>query len=116
MPKTAHGKLDRAALRLAPIAREPQAAPASAPRTALEREVCRCFGEALGTDGVGIDDDFFLIGGHSLLVVPLCAAISAALGTEVNVVDVFEYPTARQLARALGRRGSGAPAAAFAAP
>jgi hypothetical protein len=76
----------------------------SAPRNDVERAICRCFAELLKIDDVGIDDDFFLLGGHSLLVVSLCERLSRTLDTRVGVVDIFEYPTARELGNALVAR------------
>ena len=116
LPKTAHGKIDRAALERTLLDRDAQGTPWSAPRSAYEREICCCFGAGLGLERVGIDDDFFALGGHSLLVVSVCGTLSRALDVDVNVVDLFEYPSARQLAEALARRktqpaGSAAPLA-----
>jgi acyl-coenzyme A synthetase/AMP-(fatty) acid ligase len=106
LPRTPHGKIDRGALAQSRLARSDEALPRALPRTALERQICSGFGEILGAGEVGIDDDFFLLGGHSLLVVSACETLTRLLGVEVGVVDVFEYPTARQLAAALATRGS----------
>jgi amino acid adenylation domain-containing protein len=107
LPKTAHGKLDRAALRRTMPEPDARETPWAAPRNAREREICRHFAGALALDRVGIDDDFFRLGGHSLLVVSVCARLSRALGVEVKVVDIFEYPTPRQLSEALLPREPG---------
>lgn len=104
LPTTPHGKIDRLALKDRPIPRETQGIAWSAPRSAAEREICHCFCEALAVERVGIDDDFFLLGGHSLLVLPVCEALARVLGIEVNVVDLFEFPSPRLLAQTLSRR------------
>jgi amino acid adenylation domain-containing protein len=104
LPKTAHGKIDRRTLARSVIVPGGERGERCAPRTELERQICACFGEVLKIDGIGIDDDFFLLGGHSLLVVSLCEKLSRAVGSEVSIVDAFEYPTARQLAEAIAAR------------
>ena len=104
LPRTTHGKIDRRALATTLIRRDMQSAPPTLPRDDREREICRCFGEALKAEQVGIDDDFFLLGGHSLLVVTLAERLSLSLDCDVSVVDVFEFPTARELGAALAIR------------
>jgi hypothetical protein len=64
----------------------------------VERAICQCFGELLQMDRVGIDDNFFEFGGHSLLVISLQEKLSRMLDQTISVVDVFENPTPRQLA------------------
>jgi amino acid adenylation domain-containing protein len=105
LPKTPHGKIDRGALAQARLAGGNEL-PKAPPRTAIERHVCGAFAEVLGAGEVGIDDDFFLLGGHSLLVVSVCEELTRRSGIEVGVVDVFEHPTARQLANALAARNA----------
>lgn len=103
LPKTAHGKIDRTAL----AQRKTISGTASfktAPRDQWERQTCECFEAALGLPRVDIDDDFFEIGGNSLLVVSVCAALQRATGIDVKVVDLFEHPTIRQLAGVLAAR------------
>ena len=106
LPKTAHGKVDRQALARPRVLSEPEDAPRVAPRNALERAICDGFAAVLQAKDVGIDDDFFLMGGHSLLVVTMCRQLGEAVGVEVGVVDVFEFPTPRQLGEALRARTS----------
>ncbi len=106
LPRTSHGKADRR--ELAMVRADAPAGPVSlvtaTPRTEHERVICRCFERALKSNVIGIDDDFFLTGGHSLLVVQLAEQLSLALGSSVTVVDVFEFPTPRELARAVAGR------------
>ena len=94
-PRTPNGKLDRRALPPATVTLSPQE-----PATALEARVCAVFAEALGMDAVGPEDNFFLLGGHSLIA----ARIVARLGGPENRLrlrDLFEAPTARSLAARL---------------
>ncbi|GAA2221836.1 non-ribosomal peptide synthase/polyketide synthase [Streptomyces nogalater] len=97
-PLTTSGKLDRAAL---PAPRDTARPARRAPRTDDERAVCALFAELLGLTEVGIDDDFFALGGHSLMAARLAGRIRAELGHEVSVRTLFEAPTPAALAEAL---------------
>jgi acyl carrier protein len=67
-----------------------------APRT-LEERLCALFAAALGTDRVGLDDDFFAAGGDSMMVIQVALQIRAELGKEVPVRMFFEARTVGSL-------------------
>ncbi|MFE7319214.1 amino acid adenylation domain-containing protein, partial [Streptomyces sp. NPDC057555] len=100
LPLTPNGKLDRSALP-APGLTNATDAPSRAPRTAQERLLCDLFATTLNADHIGIDDNFFERGGHSLLAMRLVAAVRAEFDAEVGVRDVFEAPTVAALAARL---------------
>jgi amino acid adenylation domain-containing protein len=96
-PLTPNGKLDRAAL--PPPGYQPaQATPGRAPRTQREELLCGLFADTLGVPRVTIDDNFFDLGGDSLLAIALIGRIRSALDAEVGIVSVFEAPTVAGLA------------------
>ncbi|MFC9999419.1 amino acid adenylation domain-containing protein [Nocardia sp. NPDC127526] len=103
LPLTATGKVDRRALP-APVF-TPQEF--RAPSTPAEEAVTRVFAEVLGHDRVGVDDDFFALGGNSLSATRLVARLSETLGGQVGVRDVFEAPRAGELARRVTERAAG---------
>ncbi|WP_196248796.1 non-ribosomal peptide synthetase [Rhodococcoides fascians] len=94
VPLTPSGKLDRDSL--------PDPVFASrayrAPETDFERAVASVFTDVLGVDEVGVDDDFFELGGNSLSATRLAARIGAALQVQFGVRDVFNDSTVRGLA------------------
>jgi acyl carrier protein len=99
-PTTVNGKLDRAAL---PAPESPTVAerPYLAPRTPIEEVLAIIWAEVLGVERVGVEDDFFDLGGHSLMAMRLTAAIRETLGIEVPLKIFFEAPTVARMARAL---------------
>jgi amino acid adenylation domain-containing protein len=111
LPKNERGKIARAELP-APIRTADTAAgapPAFAGRH--EELVARIWREVLGLDRVGADENFFEIGGQSLLIVRVQARLTETLGRSIPVVDLFRFPTVRGLAAHLAA-GAGADAGA----
>ncbi|MET3492988.1 non-ribosomal peptide synthetase [Variovorax boronicumulans] len=101
-PRLANGKVDRLALASAAASTVP--APdeaAQAPRDALEHLLAAGMADLLGRSAVGVDDDFFELGAHSLLVIKLAARIRRLLRVEIAPGLVFDHPSVSTLARAV---------------
>jgi amino acid adenylation domain-containing protein len=96
LPVTANGKIDREAL---PAPREVPTAPRDArPHNHLESVISESVASLLGVRSLGIDEDFFLVGGHSLFAAQLIAKLSDVFGVEVSLRAVFEGPSVAELA------------------
>ncbi|MGW5452861.1 amino acid adenylation domain-containing protein [Nocardia sp. NPDC003979] len=97
LPLTPVGKLDHRALPDPELTTREFAEP----RTEAERTVAEVFAELLGTDRVGRDDDFFVLGGNSLLATRLAGRLGALTGVRVPARTVFEHASVAALATAL---------------
>ncbi|HZF12185.1 MAG TPA: amino acid adenylation domain-containing protein, partial [Thermoanaerobaculia bacterium] len=107
LPLTAGGKVDRRALPApAPLSREP----AEESHSALEGTVAGIWCEVLGMPRVGFEDNFFDLGGHSLLLPKVQALLRDRVGRDVSLVELLTHTTVRALARHL-EPGAAAPAA-----
>ena len=102
-PLTSSGKIDRKALPAPVFA----ATAFRAPRTQTEKIVAEVFAEVLGVDRVGLDDDFFALGGDSLIAARVSARLQVALGREVPVRYLFDASTVGGLADYLHRHRGG---------
>ncbi|WP_332815911.1 MupA/Atu3671 family FMN-dependent luciferase-like monooxygenase [Ramlibacter sp.] len=107
LPMTPNGKIDRKALpdpragtgaRGAPAT----ATPALAPGNAMEKAIAAIWQDVLGLESVGSTENFFDLGGHSLLVVQVQRRLREATGHEVAITDMFRLPTIQALAAHLG--------------
>ncbi|NES15974.1 MULTISPECIES: non-ribosomal peptide synthetase/MFS transporter [Micromonospora] len=99
LPLAPNGKLDRRALPAPVVTREASVALVE-PRDDTERALAAIWSEVLGVDTLGIDDDFFDLGGHSMLATQVVAKIRKAElgGRAVGVMDLFQQRTIRELA------------------
>ncbi|WP_216870297.1 non-ribosomal peptide synthetase [Modestobacter excelsi] len=108
LPRTERGKLDRAALPPAPGL----TVSAATPRSDWERVVSGLVARVLELDAVGMDDDFFELGGDSLAAEALLAAVAEELGVpgrELSADLLMEFPTVSAFAAAVDRRRSELP-------
>ncbi|MCP5155944.1 MAG: amino acid adenylation domain-containing protein [Ectothiorhodospiraceae bacterium] len=96
LPLTPNGKVDRRALP-APEGAE-TVGEAVAPRSALEHQLAAIWCEVLGRERVGVHDNFFDLGGHSLLLLQVQSRLSSELDHPVPTIALFHYPTISQLA------------------
>jgi amino acid adenylation domain-containing protein/non-ribosomal peptide synthase protein (TIGR01720 family) len=76
-------------------------APGRGPRTRHERVLCEAYADALGLESVGIDDDFFELGGNSFAVMRLSEYLHRELKIKASIRDIFEAPTVEELAARL---------------
>ncbi|MCI8483345.1 MAG: amino acid adenylation domain-containing protein [Lachnospiraceae bacterium] len=102
MPQTPGGKLDTKALESMEITWERHYV---APNTELEEKICQVFEQVLKQDQVGIQDNFFDLGGDSLMVMELILEMERKIGSqadlELEVQDIYTYPTPEQIAKEL---------------
>ena len=101
-PLTPNGKIDREALPPPNTADAHQADAYVAPRTEVEKRMAMIWQDLLRTDRIGIHDNFFERGGHSLLAVRLINEVEDQFAMRLSLKTVFNAPTVLQLARAMG--------------
>ncbi len=104
LPLFPHGKVDRRALP-APAALAPDMAPEAGegfapPRTVTEELLAGIWAEVLGAEKVGLHDDFFELGGDSLLATRVIVRTRAALGRDVSLAALFDHGTLAAFSRA----------------
>jgi len=102
-PKTPNGKLDRRAL---PKPDQKTSSHGLDAATDLERQIAAIWSHALGVENVGLEERFFDIGGHSLLMVEVHDQLRDKAGHDVPLLDLFQFPTVRSLAKHLHQRTS----------
>ena len=100
LPRTTSGKTDRARL---PEPDWSRAAPSDGPSTAEERIVSAAWRQLLDVEDIGLDDDFFRLGGHSLLMTRLAASLTEASGLALDFRELYHASTVRDQARLLSK-------------
>jgi hypothetical protein len=105
LPMTPNGKLDRNALPAPDEASRRAEAPLVAPRGVVEELVAEVWRDVLCLEDVGIDDNFFDLGGHSLLIVQAHRKLREAWPRPVSLTDLYRCPTIRSLAELLRSEG-----------
>ena len=101
LPLTANGKIDRKALRVLGMAQSRELAAPAPPQTDMESQIAEVWKEVLGSEVSSMDDNFFDIGGHSLLMVQVHHKVQRLLACDFPLMTMLEHPTVRSLARHL---------------
>ncbi|GAB2963519.1 non-ribosomal peptide synthase/polyketide synthase [Saccharothrix stipae] len=112
LPLTPNGKLDRAAL---PAPRAVADGEFVAPRTPVEAELARIWAEVLRADRIGVEDNFFAVGGDSILSIQLVSRARQA-GLHLTSRDVFRHQTVAELALVVSEAAETAPEPEFTGP
>jgi amino acid adenylation domain-containing protein len=103
LPLTTNGKIDRDALPSPDVSNTLRDGQYAAPRTIIEEKLSEIVADLLGLDQVGVDDNFFLIGGHSLFGTQLIARINDCFGVTPPLLSIFDSPTAARLGQEIER-------------
>ena len=106
LPLSQHGKVDRAALTELDVASKSEPVAKSVPESELERTIVQLWQRILKLTEVGLDQNFFDLGGDSLLLVAVHSNLQKALQMEIPLTDLFEFSTIRKLAQHLGHTKS----------
>jgi acyl carrier protein len=103
LPLSQQGKIDRAALIELDATSKSESAEQSIPESELERTLIQLWQRILKVPEVGLDQNFFDLGGDSLLLVAVHSNLQKALQIQVPITDLFEFSTIRKLAQRLSR-------------
>jgi acyl-coenzyme A synthetase/AMP-(fatty) acid ligase/acyl carrier protein len=104
IPLTPNGKVDRKRLPKPQTSTRAGSTPTALPRNRLEEQLAEVWSEILRVDRVGIRDNFFDLGGHSLLLIRVHSRLRQELDADIAVIDLFRYPTIESMASWLDRR------------
>ncbi|MCW2917936.1 MAG: amino acid adenylation protein [Actinomycetia bacterium] len=106
IPLTVNGKVDWEALP------EPHTAPAELyvePRSRVEKILAEVWSEVLGRERISVDDNFFALGGHSLVALKVISRLKRELGLTVRTREVYQHPQLRELAAYVEAKLAAAP-------
>jgi natural product biosynthesis luciferase-like monooxygenase protein len=104
LPLTPNGKIDRKALLSFEVARSLPSAEWVAPHSQLERIIAEVWKQALSLEKVGIHDNIFDLGGHSLLMAQIHSRLREILKVDLPFIKVLEHPTISSLAKYIGQQ------------
>jgi len=108
LPKTPNGKIDHARLRaITPVLQKKQTE-IQWPQTALERRIAAIWCEVLKKEAIGLDENFFDLGGNSLLIAEAHVKICQEFSLHLSLLDLFRNPTVAYLARSISQKESNA--------
>lgn len=105
IPLTSSGKMDRSALSEEGSQELGASEGYVAPRNPLESQISAVWEQVLGVQPVGANDNFFDLGGHSMLAIQLLAALKQTTGVDLSVAALFQAPTVAQQATMIKERG-----------
>jgi hypothetical protein len=104
LPMTPSGKVDRRALPAPDVARPALSAEYQRPTTKIERAIAEIWCRVLGLPHVGILDNFFDLGGNSILLASILTALRRDLDPGLTLLDLFTFPRIQDLAAHLASR------------
>ncbi|MFT7461975.1 MAG: amino acid adenylation domain-containing protein [Pseudohongiellaceae bacterium] len=108
LPRTPNGKTDRKALPVPEADRSQLETSYAAPDSDIERQIAEIWQKILQVEKVGVRDNFFDLGGHSLHLIRVHGELRTGLGLEIPMVDMFQFPTVAALAKHFADGGSSA--------
>ncbi|MFD0798522.1 amino acid adenylation domain-containing protein [Maribacter chungangensis] len=101
-PVTPNGKIDKKKLPRPKYVRSDSSNDIKTPQTKLEKEIAQIWSEMLQIPVIDINDDFFEMGGSSLIAQRVIGVLRKKLNKEIPLINIFQYPTISQLAEFLG--------------
>ncbi|AVH69203.1 non-ribosomal peptide synthetase [Nostoc sp. 'Lobaria pulmonaria (5183) cyanobiont'] len=104
LPLLPNGKVDRRALPVPEALRPTLTTTYEVPQSEIEQQIAKLWQEVLHLDKVGIHDNFFDLGGHSLLMIQVNHKLRAILQRDISVVTMFQNPTIYSLAQYLSQK------------
>jgi amino acid adenylation domain-containing protein len=104
LPLTANGKVDQRRLPAPEAERLERVEEQVAPQTEVEKVIRRIWEEVLGVERVGVRENFFDLGGHSLLMVQVHGRLQETYGEGLSMTELFKYPTVSALAEHLSSK------------
>jgi natural product biosynthesis luciferase-like monooxygenase protein len=107
-PLTPNAKIDRNALPSPQSAQQTVSTEYAPPEDALEETIAKLWQDTLRVEKIGINDNFFDLGGHSLLIVRIHSQLKSLIEQPVSLTDLYGYPTIRSLSQFLNSGGSAA--------
>ncbi len=108
-PLTASGKIDRKRLPKVESIKSKGGENDKAPRTEIERFIAEIWQDHLQITNIGVEDNFFDLGGHSMMALSIHARLAARFDDRITVIDLFTYPTVATLAKHLEQPQNDAP-------
>jgi amino acid adenylation domain-containing protein len=116
LPRLSNGKLDRNALASMALRKPERPGPHADDLTPIEEQIIHIFSDVLGVTSIRATDDFFYLGGHSLLGMTVLDRIRVSTGVDLPMLAIFERPTACQLAALVEETREREPAGAQPSP